>query len=463
MEKKNIVSQIRKKFNISQEELAHILGVSYTSINAWEGEKRIPQEHMLTILNELYNADELPQVNPITKQCYGLARSNSGYVSSIVDYSNMKDTMPFTHGIGRWYGCLPSFLVRDVLQFIRTDMCAVGPVLANFSGSGTVALEAGLSSIPCYAIDVNPMALALSSLKTNNKNVPSLDQLKNAYLAVIENHEISLPMVSPLNLIATENKWLSNEVRLAIKEICSGISKIENFEVQQLLAVALSSIATSYCNIDTRCTNHYVFKENTAYTRTKLELALWDEIKSYYDALHDLVHNSKYIVPTVQYGNTCELDFPSNSMGVVFSHPPYGTTINYYSINRIPNSVLELINFKNSIFNLHMANCKENDLSSGTLSRFNSFTQKWISETYRVLKPGGIFVSIIGDSRDGGKLSHPFTDIIRYGEMSGFILKEIFIWVTNNKSGMHIKRKGNHIDHNYIIIMEKNPYADTTT
>ena len=110
-----------------------------------------------------------------------------------------------------------------------------------------------------------------------------------------------------------------------------------------------------------------------------------------------------------------------------------------------------------------MTKCKENDLSAGTLARFNSFTQKWISEVYRVLKPGGIFVSIIGDSRDGGKLSHPFTDIIHYGETAGLILKEIFIWVTNNKSGMHIKRKGNHIDHNYIIIMEKPPYADTTS
>ena len=463
MEKKNVVSLVRKKFNISQEELAHILGVSYTTVNAWEGEKRIPQEHMLTILNELYRGDQLPQGTSVPAQGQGLSRSNSGYVSSIVDYNNMKDTMPFTHGIGRWYGCLPSFLVRDILQFVRTDLGAGGPVLANFSGSGTVALEAGLASLSCYAIDVNPMALALSLLKTNNKSVPSLEQLEKAYAAVVENHEISLPEVSALNLVSSENKWLSPELRHRLQEICSGISQAEDFETRLLFGVALSSITTSYCNIDKRCTNHYVFKTNTGYTRESFQLALWDEVKSYYDALCKLVHHPKYIAPAIQYGNACTLSFPSGSMGIVFSHPPYGTTINYYSINRVPNSVLELIDFKNSIFETQMTKCKENDLSAGTLARFNSFTQKWISEVYRVLKPGGIFVSIIGDSRDGGKLSHPFTDIIHYGETAGLILKEIFIWVTNNKSGMHIKRKGNHIDHNYIIIMEKPPYADTTS
>ena len=51
----NVVQQIRIKYSITQEELAHILGVSYSSVNAWEGGKRVPQEQMLHMLTDILN------------------------------------------------------------------------------------------------------------------------------------------------------------------------------------------------------------------------------------------------------------------------------------------------------------------------------------------------------------------------------------------------------------------------
>ena len=34
-------------------------------------------------------------------------------------------------------------------------------------------------------------------------------------------------------------------------------------------------------------------------------------------------------------------------------------------------------------------------------------------------------------------------------------LKDIFVWVTKGKAGMNVKRRGNFIDHNYILIFKK--------
>lgn len=453
MEKINIITQIRTKFNISQEELAHILNVSYTSVNAWEGGKRKPQEHMLSVLNELLEANEIPSLGLDLKSPKGLQRSDAGYVSSIINYANLHDQYPYTHGIGRWYGSLPSFLVQDILKFIRTDFCNNGPLLANFSGSGTVALEAALMGIKSFATDVNPMALALSRLKTTPLNL-SLKEIKKAYLQVVSNRIIVPTTISKSNLIYENNRWMNNDVRTVTKEICSGISLLKSEELQNLFSVALASIIVNFCNIDKRCTNHYVFKENQIFSRDFLEESLWNEISAYYKSILQLNQLSNYPTPSIMFGSTCNLPFDDNSMGIVFSHPPYGTTINYYSINRMPMAVLDSINFINPS-NVTIDDCKKEDISSSTLEKFKSFTATWINEVYRVLKPGGIFVTIIGDSRDNGKLSHPFTDIISYGEDAGLITKELFIWVTNHKSGMHIKRKGNHIDHNYIIIMEK--------
>ena len=130
----NIVSEIRQKFGVTQEELAHVLGVSFTSVNAWEGGKRTPQEHMMAVLSDLLESDQLPQTASETPS-KGFSRTDAGFVSSLLDYNGLRDPLPYTHGIGRWYGSLPSFLVSDVLKFIQTDFGKMGPVLANFCGS----------------------------------------------------------------------------------------------------------------------------------------------------------------------------------------------------------------------------------------------------------------------------------------------------------------------------------------
>lgn len=450
----NLVYSIRKKFNITQEDLAHILGVSFTSVNAWEGGKRAPQEHMRKVLSEILSNDKLPS-NTYMDHSIGLRRSDAGFVSSILDYGGKRDAAPYTHKIGRWYGSLPSFLVSDLVRFVQTDMGRNGPLLANFSGSGTVALEAAINGMRSYGIDVNPMAVLLGKLKTK-KICYSYENLMEAFELVIKNKLVTVPSlnVGNKNLIWNDNKWMSSEARSAVKRICTGISKIDNVDVQIMLSVALGMIFMNFCNIDKRCTNHYVYKDNGDFDEQKFIDTYRNEVINYYNAVCELNSIDDFYTPNIKLGNVCELPFDNSSMDVVFSHPPYGTTINYYSINRLPISILESISFSEDV-GIKDARCQKLDLSSGTLPRFNSFTEQWVNEAYRVLGNDGVFISIIGDSRDKGNLSHPFTDIIAYGENAGFSLKEMFIWVTNHKSGMHVKRKGNHIDHNYVIIMQK--------
>lgn len=456
MNEASLLRQIRDRFQISQEELAHILGVSYTSINAWERGKRKPQERIVSALEKMAGMEVLPEVMIEPATSIGLKRTGAGFVSSVIDYKNKKDDLPFTHNIGRWYGSLPSFFVRDILEFIRTDYGCRGPVLANFSGSGTIALEAGLAAMDCFAIDVNPMAIALSRIKTR-KCVILKDDIELAFGVVSSNKDLDSGNYASINenLITGDNKWLSDQCRMEIRRICSGINKIEDDNLRLLFAIALASISVNYANIDKRCTNHYVFKTAAPFNKDLFYNALLLEAHNYRYALSKLSQVSGYIEPVIQYGNACELSYLDNTMNAVIAHPPYGTTINYFSISRLQMSVLELIRFWSDEFQSSISNCKMNDISSSTLSRFYSFTHEWVSEASRVLAPGGVFVAIIGDSRNNGKLSHPFTEIINVGESCNLITKELFIWITNNKSGMHVKRKGNHIDHNYVIVMEK--------
>ena len=50
----NGILQLRAKLNLSQEELAKILGVSYISVNRWENDKYAPTKLVKVKLNQLF-------------------------------------------------------------------------------------------------------------------------------------------------------------------------------------------------------------------------------------------------------------------------------------------------------------------------------------------------------------------------------------------------------------------------
>lgn len=459
MMNENIVTKIRKKHGITQEELAHTLNVSYTSVNAWETGRREPQERMKTVLLDILESDLSTHTVGALKS-KGINRTDSGFVSSVIDYNLLRDTNPYTHGIGKWYGTLPSFLVKDLIKFLATDFNNSGDAVVNFSGSGTVPLELSLAGRQCTAVDANPMAVLMGRVKTLYKDFSDKALIDSAFQQVVNQSAITVDkdLFATSNLITNPNKWILPEVQNEILRALSGINHLENSLVRQLFSLALAVISTEFCSIDKRCTNHYVYKQPGIFVREKFVDALKSEVYGWLPKFEELRAVDGYVAPEIYLGDACRLPVRDSSVNLVFSHPPYGTTINYYAINRVSLSILEVVNLyehEAQVPETLAADCQKTDLSSGTIKRFRQLTPQWMSEAYRVLKKGGLIVVIIGDSRDLGKLSHPFTDVIIEGEKIGFVTKEILIWITNHKAGMHVKRKGHHIDHNYVIIMEK--------
>ena len=53
------VKAIRTTLNLSQEELAHAIGVSFATVNRWENGKTEPSKMALTLLRALYNEKNL--------------------------------------------------------------------------------------------------------------------------------------------------------------------------------------------------------------------------------------------------------------------------------------------------------------------------------------------------------------------------------------------------------------------
>lgn len=55
----NGILKLRAKLNISQEELAKILDVSYISVNRWENNKHTPTKLVKVKLNQLFEENNI--------------------------------------------------------------------------------------------------------------------------------------------------------------------------------------------------------------------------------------------------------------------------------------------------------------------------------------------------------------------------------------------------------------------
>ncbi len=455
------IKTFRIKHSLTQEQLASILGVSFTTINAWETGKRIPQHSMQAVLENLFSRDQIHNFEHLELfQDKGMQRSEAGFVSSVISYDGKRDENPYTHGIGRWYGCLPSFFVRDIVKFCGTDLNDPQRALVNFCGSGTVPLEFGIAGVKSNAIDINPIAYLLSYVKTQALKPLSPKTIRKLIDgARIEKADVSIEKhLEGDNLLRIENKWITPNAKGLFFRLISKINKVRNVATQAQMTAALINICIDYCQIDKRCTNHYVFRKNEI-TEDEFFRQYEAELKRINEKLNALITLNNYATPSISLQDSRETNFESESFDVVFSHPPYGNMVNYYSMSRVQLSILEAISFSDKDFSKGISKAlhetQKSDQSASTLDKFYKSIPEWISESHRLLRKDGHIIVVIGDGRHNGYISHPHTEIIRASELLGMKLKELFIWVTENKSGMHVRRKGHHIDHNYVLVLKK--------
>lgn len=454
--KANLINEVRVRHALTQEQLAFLLGVSFTTINAWEnGRRRVPIERQVA-LRELLNCERSIAAEKLLDEKSGLARSDAGFVSSVISYNGRRDSNPVTHGIGRWYGNLPSFLVSDIVKFCKSDLGHIRRALVNFCGSGTAALEFGLAGIDCDAIDVNPVAWLLSTLKTQEIDAPTPRAIKSL-VAEARESQINLrqPRATEGNLITTENKWITPLARRLLLQATAAINHKRDLAARFVYTAALLNVSIDFCQIDKRCTNHYVFKHNAVSSDEFFE-KFESECLSIAKRLKSLGALNGYKRPKISLQDNRNTAFADGAYDVVFSHPPYGTMINYFSMSRVHLSIVELIDLGLKVSSDGiLAATRQADQSSSTNQAFANSIPGWVREASRLLAVNGHLICIIGDGRDKGFLSHHHVDIISHAEAAGMRLKELFIWVTENKSGMHVKRKGHHIDHNYILVLQK--------
>ena len=359
------------------------------------------------------------------------------FISSIWDFKDVKltETSYVTHDFLRWYGKLIPQLVSRLIKLYSEKG---ETVLANFAGSGTVLLESNLLERNSIGIDNSPLSELLCNVKTTPYK-PSTTQFLIELKIFLENNK-----TKKFSMDETEKKWYDKNSFNSMMSIKEKINQLKNNKDRNYYMLALASIIRKISRVDSRCINHIVVDNN------KKIYDVYDEftkkVKEMDESMESFIALSNSNKITTSIGDARNLvNIKNESIDLIISHPPYLGCINYPNIFKLSNKLI----------NQDYDQVKINDLSTTSLKKYLGDMEKVFDEMFRVIKPGKYVCVIIGDNRKDGEIIPTFSYFIQYANKIGFRLKDIFIWLMNQKAGMSIKRRGNHIDHNYILIFQK--------
>ncbi len=361
----------------------------------------------------------------------------TSFISSVWDFPDIgsKQSGYLTHDFLRWYGKLIPQLVSKLLDMYSEEGDVV---LANFSGSGTVALEAHLMNRNAIGIDANPLALLLSRVKSS----PATINVDN----VMEMLDKNLPKSTSKKYSQDVflQKWFTQEAYESIDKYYQASQKIVDLRLRDTVTIAIASIVKKVSRVDSRCVNHIVVDNKKK--SVDVRIALREKLKDISKDVESLIEKKSKSTVKIQPGDARKLDLPDNSVDLIISHPPYLGAIDYTNIMQLENLILG-------------NNNKEidgRDISTTSMKNYLISMQQVFDEMLRVTKPGKHIAVVIGDNRKNGNIQPTFAYFIQDAtQRLGLELKDIFVWITKGKAGMNVARRGNYIDHNYILIFKK--------
>lgn len=351
------------------------------------------------------------------------------FVSSVWEFDNSDKHS--IHDAVRWYGRLPQQLVRRIIPMYsrQGDL-----VMANFAGSGTVLIESNLTRRRAYGTDIHPLSILANTVKIN-RYVPND---ADCFLASLDQ---GTPHRKTRSL--KQYKWFDSGDLSCMGAISDSIAELKNARKRDFYKLALANIVRGVSKVDSRCVNHLVVDKNKQSRDVLSEFK--KEVYRLHGCIGDFKKTSTQTDMAIKMNDARDLDLDDNVVDLMIAHPPYTSAILYYNIYSL---VTDLLGYDYDAI-------RKSDLSSGRFGLFLDNIRLVLEESFRVIRSGGYQVFIIGDVRRNGDLVTALPNIIEMSRGIGFRLEDIFIWKLKHKAGMGVARRGNHIDHNYLLVMQK--------
>jgi len=287
-----------------------------------------------------------------------------------------------THWIYPYKGKFHPQMIRAILNIIGLKQGET--VLDPFIGSGTTAVEAQLLGINCIGIDISPLCVLQSKVKTE-----SIDVLPQ----IIEWKEEIIKWMRP-SLFNLEGK--------SIDEAISSIhdEKVKNFFWMAKL-VAISDKARRG-----RDFSNSFFKN--------LELMI-NSVADYVDIVKKL--NIKLGKIDIKLGDARALPLEKESVDGIVTSPPYSIALDY-----IANDAHALKELGYDLSELKEKFIGVRGKGQTRIGLYNEDMKKSLKEMFRVLKPKKYAVIVIGNATYMSQEIKTVEFIIDYAEKIGFKL-----------------------------------------
>jgi len=287
-----------------------------------------------------------------------------------------------THWIYPYKGKFHPQMIRALLNII--GLKSGDAVLDPFIGSGTTALEAQLLGINCIGIDISPLCVLQSKVKT--ESIYAFKEIVNMKAEILKHTKTNL-----------FNDKIIDSVIDEIED-----EKVKNFFLMAKL-VAISDNARRRKDI----TKSFV---------RNLEL-MTASVKDYIEIVEQL--NLKLGKVDIREGDARALDLGNESIDGIITSPPYSIALDYVQndAHALKSLGFEPRELREKFIGVRGKNREKIEL-------YNEDMKMSLREMYRVLKPGKYAVLIIGNAKYQGKEIKTVEFIIETAEEIGFELVE---------------------------------------
>jgi len=261
-----------------------------------------------------------------------------------------------THWIYPYKGKFHPQMIRALLNII--GLKEGDNVLDPFLGSGTTAVEAKLLGVNCIGIDISPLCVLQSNVKTESAEV--IDEIKKS-------KENILNKIKPIN---QEGKSFLEVINTLPNE------KTKNF-YKMVYLVAVSDNARRGRNF-----------EQSFYRNLDFMIKSVSDFQNIAKELDLKLGNTE-----IKTGDSRKLPLENESIDGIITSPPYSIALDYVSNDAHALKALgyELSDIREEFVGVRGRGTERIDL-------YNQDIMKSYEEMYRVLKPGKFAVIVIGNA-----------------------------------------------------------------
>jgi len=340
--------------------------------------------------------------------------------TSFTKYSN--------HGFHTYPAMMIPQVARRLIEMYGKDKEVL---LDPFMGSGTALLEARLHKNfkTAYGIDINPLALLISKVKTTPINSETLkEEYKkliskcNSDKKAVNSKEKTIQKPNFFNV----DFWFKPEVIIDLAIIKENINKIKNNDIRDFFLISFSETVRNVSN--TRNREYKLYRMS----QSMLEKHNPDTFKEFMNKTEKSIssmeeffneHNKKCDVNILAEDSRHLTTIPENSVDLIVTSPPYGdsrTTVAYGQFSRLG---LQWLDYdKEEVINIDkisLGGIPTKDLKNGlgsrtlkkTLDRISKIDprrakdvlsfyvdfDKCVQELHRVTKKGAFMCFVVGN------------------------------------------------------------------